>query len=108
VIPRANNRVDVLRGTYTDGYGDTKQDNRVVARGLAVSLIEMSQATSRRANNRPQTMRYYTMIEIDRFGYEVGDRVRDWAGNVYTVDDITAEMSPFGAPPKRLRLRRAT
>jgi hypothetical protein len=108
VIARANTRVDVLRGTYTDGYGDTKQDDRVVAERLAVSLVEESQSTTRRASNRPQTMRYYTLRPVDLFEFQVGDRVRDTAGVVYTVDDITAPTSPFGTPSKRLRLRRAT
>ncbi len=108
MIARANAVLDILRGTTTDTYGDTKQTATVVASGVVASLVEQSQNTSRRADNRRQTMRYYTARLWSTVDVQVEDRVRDAAGVVYVVDDITWPASPFGTPSQRLRLRRAT
>jgi len=107
VIARANTTLDVLRGTTTDEYGDTKQDSYPVAYSVPASLIEQSQTTSRRADNRRQTMRYYRARVSPTSDLRVGDRVRDSSGVVYVVDDITQPTSPVNTPDMRLRLRRA-
>lgn len=108
MIARANTTLDVLRGTTTDALGDTRQASTVVYEGIPASLLEQSQTTTRRADNRRQTMRYYTVRLSPIYALLVGDRVRDAAGTVYVVDDITEPTSPIGTPTQRLRLRRAT
>lgn len=108
MIARANTTIEILRGTTTDTYGDQQQDDYPVARDIAVSLIEDNQTTSRRADNRPQTMRYFKTRVPSTVDVRIGDRIRDKAGTVYVVDDITRPASPFGIPSQRLRLRRAT
>jgi hypothetical protein len=108
VIARANTTIEILRGTTTDTYGDQQQDDYPVQRDIAVSLIEENQTTTRRADNRPQTMRFFRTRVPPTVDVRVGDRIRDKGGVVYVVDEITVPTSPFGTPSQRLRLRRAT
>ena len=106
----ATTTVTVLRGTTTDDYGDEIERNLVVATGQMASILEVSLISStRKADERLETIRRYTGRFYGSTDLQDGDRLRDERTNrIYLIDQVTKPVNPIGHRFTRLDLRRVT
>lgn len=80
--------VDILRGTSTDTYGDTVDNNSVAASGIPASILEQSRSSTRRADRRPQTVRFFACRLPATTDIQPDDRIRDRrTGVIYSIDN---------------------
>lgn len=109
-------RVDVLRGTTTDAYGDPADAEVVVAHGVPVLITEAGRAgtSSAKAEQGPVTTTPRTIRRLrGRFrpGVEVrtGDRWRDCSsGDAYQVTGVSSPTHVVGIADTLCDLVRVT
>jgi hypothetical protein len=65
----ATTRLDVLRGTTTDAYGDEQDTDTVVATGIPASLTEQSRRVTTKDDPTPRIIRYTTARVPGRHGH---------------------------------------
>lgn len=105
----ATTRLDVLRGTTTDAYGDEQDTDTVVATGIPASLTEQSRRVTTRDDPTPRIIRTITARVPAGSDIRDQDRVRDQrTGAVYIVDAPSTMANPTLAVDLRLDLRRTT
>lgn len=105
----ANALISVLRGTTTDGYGDTLDDMQPLYQGIAATLVETAQVVQDPDTQTPRVVRAITALVPLWLGVQTTDRVQDQGGNVYIVVDVITQPSITGATPdSKLILRRVT
>lgn len=101
--------VTILRGTATNGYGDTVDSATVIATGVPASLVEQNSATTRPASRRPRTMRYARCRLPGTTPLAIGDRIKDEkTQTIWQLDDSTQLPNVATKTDLTLRLRRAT
>jgi hypothetical protein len=99
--------VTVLRGTSTDGFGDTVSADTVAASGVLFSLLEQRRSVFTAGDNRIQQVRYFTGRAPGDADIRLGDRVRDEStGDTYYVDTVTLVGSPVQVNDIRCDLRK--
>lgn len=112
----ATHRVDVLRGTATDAYGDDTDTATVVAVDVNVSIVEgrrgqrWSDAADMigiPANDRLTAVRRFTGRARPGTDIRTGDRLRDQgSATIYLVEATFETGTPIGQADIRLELRR--
>lgn len=106
---RANTRVSILRGTSTDGFGDTVDGLTAVTTGVNASLIEQSQTVRRRDEREPRTIRSTRCRLPAGTDIRRGDRIKDEStGVIYVFDEQVDPGNPVRRTDIRLDLRRVT
>lgn len=91
---RANVRIDILRGTVTDAYGDSVDDNTSAAAsgsdriGILASILEQGKRVYLPAEGAFRVVRAYFL----RVGAEVDlrkdDRIR-WDGDIWVITELS-------------------
>lgn len=105
----ANCTVSVLRGSETDDYGDTADTGNVVADRVPASILETVRRTTRRADDRAQTVLYFTGRVDPRVDVRQNDRLRDErTGAVYLVTSLSRVGNPVTVNDSRLDLERVS
>jgi hypothetical protein len=112
----ATHRVDVLRGTGTDDYGDATDVATVVAVDVNVSIVEgrrgqrwadASDLIGIPASGRETAVRRFTGRARPGVDIRAGDRLRDQgSASIYLVEATFATGTPTGQADTRLELRR--
>lgn len=105
----ANALISVLRGTTTDGYGDTLDDMQPLYQSIPATLVETTQVVQDPDTQTPRVIRAITGLVPLWLGVQTTDQVQDQAGNLYIVVDVITQPNITGAPPEsKLILRRVT
>ncbi len=101
--------VSVLRGTTTDGYGDTIDGTTVASSGTPFSLVEKRRTVFLPETGRVQQIVYSTGRGPYDMDVEVGDRIKDEISSlIYVVENVSRVQSPVNTPDTRVDLRRAS
>lgn len=105
----ATTTVTILRGETTSELGDpTAADTRVADR-VPFSIMEQTRKTTRRADDRPQTVIYFTGRCSARVDVRQEDRVQDEStGTIYLVTAVSRVASPITTNDTRCDLERVT
>lgn len=105
----ANTKVDILRGTTTDAWGDEQDTDTVVHSNVPASLTEQSRRVTTRDDPTPRIVRYAVARVPAGTDVTDQDRVRDQrTGAVYIVDAVSGMDNPALRVDRRLDLRRTT
>lgn len=112
----ATHRVDVLRGTSEDEYGDATDTATVVAVDVNVSIVEgrrgqrwadASDLIGIPASDRLTAVRRFTGRTRPGVDIRAGDRLRDQGSvSIYLVEATFATSAPFVRADTRMELRR--
>lgn len=106
---RATTTVSILRGTTTDGLGDTVDSTTAVYTGITASIIEQTRTVRRRDEREPRTVRRYVGRLPAGTDLQRGDRIKDERTDaVYMFDEYDQLSSPTRVNDIRLDLRRVT
>lgn len=96
-----------LRGVGTNAFGDVVDVATPIATGLAMSILEQRQATTRAADDRGQTVVYARGRCSPELTVVTGDRFQDeTTGATYIVTAVTRLANPFIAQDTKLELER--
>ncbi|MEH0586225.1 hypothetical protein QA942_19895 [Streptomyces sp. B21-106] len=105
----ATTKVEILRGTTTDVYGDEQDTDTVIATGVPASLTEQSRRVTTRDDPAPRIVRYAVARVPAGTDVSDQDRLRDErTGTTYIVDAVSSMANPASVPDIRLDLRRTT
>lgn len=86
----ATTTCSILRGETTTTFGDTESADTVVANRIPFSILEQRRLTTRRADDRPNTVLYFTGRCSARVDVRQEDRLQDEAtGNIYLVTAVS-------------------
>jgi hypothetical protein len=111
VLPLANTRCSVLRGTTVSPYGDTVDAASVHEANIPALLVEKSQVVHDPATQEPRTIRTAECYVPPWLDVLNTDQVYDQlTGNTYMIIDIVAQpaFAPGGPRLTELQLRRVT
>lgn len=112
MIARANTTVTVLRGTSTNGYGDTVDGTTAASAdltGLPASLIEVNRRTYLPAEGGVRVVRTHVCRLTSGTDVRKDDRIQDAAGAVYQILDLNASPgSPVHRPDIVIQLSKTT
>jgi hypothetical protein len=109
VYAHATTTVSVLRGSSTDGFGDTVSADTVAASGIPASILEQRRTVYTPADNRVQQVLYYLGRVPGDTDVQLTDRILDEVtGDVYRVDSSSRVGSPVTMNDLRLDLRKAS
>ena len=103
----ANVRVNILRGSGTDDYGDPRDLDVIVESGISASIVNVSVNTSREDEDVPQDTtvafaRLYSSADI-----QAHDRIQEIdSGYVWIIDSVQRGSAVVNTPPVKLVLRR--
>lgn len=105
MIATATTRVDVMRGTATNAYGDTVDATTVVMAGIPASIIERSRRVHEPKDGQDRIVRIAKARVPHGTGVLKGDRLRDTAtGTVYVIDNVYQQANPFWRQDQSLDL----
>lgn len=105
----ATTTVSILRGSVDDAYGDPTDTTTVVLSKLPASILEVGRGNTRRADQKPRTVRRYVCRILVPAAVVDDDRVKDErTGLVYTVNQVDVPGYPVGTANPVLQLSRAT
>jgi hypothetical protein len=105
----ATTTVSVLRGSTTDGFGDTVAADTVAASGVPASILEQRRNVYTPADNRVQQVLYYLGRVPGNTDVLLTDRIRDEVtGDTFHVDSVSRVGSPVQMNDIRLDLRKAS
>lgn len=111
VLPLANTRCSVLRGTATDAYGDTIDARTTYEANIPALLVEKSQVVHDPATQEPRTIRTAECYVPPWLDVLNTDQILDQlTSNLYMIIDIVAQpaFAPGGPRLTELQLRRIT
>jgi hypothetical protein len=102
-------RVTVLRGETTTALGDPADASTPVQDRVPFSILEQRRQTTRRADDRAQTVLYFTGRCSPRIDVRQGDRLQDEStGTIYLVTAVSRVASPIGTNDTRCDLEKVT
>ena len=102
-------RVDVLRGTTTDVFGDPADTDTVVAPGVPCSLVEVSRREQEPVSGMWRTVRRFRARFRPGVDVRDGDRLRDARdASTYLVEGVSAPTDLVGAADLLCDLKRVT
>lgn len=105
----ATTKVEILRGTATDAYGDEQDTDTVIASDIPASLTEQSRRVTTRDDPTPRIVRYAVARVPAGTDVSDQDRLRDQrTGAIYIVEATSSMANPTAVPDIRLDLRRTT
>lgn len=102
---RPTTTVDILGGTTTDSLGDVVDASTVIVAGVLASILEQDQRSTRKVDDRRQVARRFTARLPNGTPVTMDHRLRDAAGQVYLITDITAVANPVSTNDLKLSLR---
>lgn len=106
---RPTTTVSILSGSSTDDLGDVREGTTVSASGVPASILERTKRVFVPADQRVQTVTFYTGRLPAGTVITVANRVKDErTGAVYSVDNVSTVVSPVMTPDLRLDLRRVS
>src|SRR6185503_1159048 len=113
VIARANTRVTILRGTTTNGFGDTVDGTAAASASLAslpASLIEVGRRTYLPAEGATRVVRTHICRLTSGTDVRKDDRIQDEADDaIYQIVDLNANPgSPAHRPDIVIQLSKTT
>lgn len=101
--------VSLLRGTSTDAYLDTVDNNTVAASGIPASILEQTRSSTRPVDRRQQTVRSFACRLPATTDLQPDDRIRDErTGVVYSQDNSLHNNGVVVGTDFKLTLRLAT
>lgn len=101
-------RVNLLRGTATDTYGDEVDSQTLVAEGIPAHVTETRKTVRTPASGTPRVVRSYTCRIPGTVDVQAGDRLEDAStGILYQIDSFTRPSAGAPVTDVRLDLRRA-
>lgn len=102
--------VSILRGTTTNGFGDTVDDNTSVAvSGVRASILSGPRSNQRPVDGTPRVIRSKTLRVPAGTDLRVDDRIKnEVTGDLYTVDEIYQPENIVTTQDIQARLRRVT
>src|SRR4051812_25658429 len=103
----ATSSASIYRGTTTDDYGDTVDDDTTPIRtGVPVSLLEQTNTVIPADGSTPSVVRYVAGRVAAGTDIKDGDRLLDErAGAKYAVDFVSLGYMPTGSADIQLHLR---
>jgi len=107
----ATTTVSILRGTTTDGYGDTVDDNtgQPVATGVPASILEQNRRVFLPAEQAVRIVRTYAARVGPEIDVRKDDRLLDEQTNtIYLVTDLSDPHASVMHPDIALQLSRTT
>lgn len=106
----ANVTVSVLRGTTTDAYGDTADDQQPLYQDIPATWIETAQVIQDPSTQTPRVVRSITAIVPFWLGVQTTDQMLNQStGETVIVEDVITQPNLTGAPPDtKVILRRVT
>jgi hypothetical protein len=105
----ATTRVEILRGTTTDTYGDEQDTDTAIASDIPAALTEQSRRVTTRDDPTPRIVRYAVARVPAGTDVTDQDRLRDQrTGAIYIVEATSSMANPAATPDIRLDLRRTT
>lgn len=105
MIATPTTRVDVLRGTVENVFGDLVNVDTVVMTGIPASIIERSQRLHEPKDGQDRIVRIAKGRVPNGTGVLKGDRLRDQTtGAVYVIDNVYQQANPFWAQDQSLDL----
>lgn len=101
--------IEILGGTAAaDVWGDPVEASTVVASGIPAAITETRQVIATESDSQAVAVHYYTGRVPAGTAVTKDQRVRDAAGNVYSIDYVNVPNA-IGAPGDiRLDLRRVS
>lgn len=106
MIGLANTVASILRGSTTSVFGDEQDASTVVASGLQLGLMVVSQAGTRSADARPQEVEYFRGRMPSGTDVRVGDRLQTSDGAIYLVTGSHQAPNPILAQDVAVDLTR--
>jgi hypothetical protein len=105
VIATPTTRVDVLRGTAEDDFGDTVDTDTVVMTDIPASIIERTQRVHEPKDGQDRIVNIAKGRLPRGTGVLKGDRLRDrTTGVIYVVDNVYEQANPFWRQDQSLDL----
>ena len=107
----ATTTISILRGTVTNGYGDTVDDNtsQPVATGVPASILEQNRRVFLPAEQAFRIVRTYAGRVCPEIDIRKDDRVKDEQTSiVYLVTDLSDPHASPLHPDYQLQLSRTT
>lgn len=105
MIATPTTRVDVLRGTTTNDFGDEVDADTVVLSDIPASIIERSQRVHEPKDGEDRIVRVLKGRVPYGTGVAKGDRLRDRNSDaVYVIDNVYQQANPFWRQDQSLDL----
>ena len=102
---RATTKISILRGQSTDDWGDTIDNDTVVASGVLASILEQKIWSSPEVSTQPHNYRYARLRIRKNIEVQVNDRIRDERNNqTWMITNISQYQNPVVGQDKRIDL----
>ena len=102
---RATTKVSILRGQSTDDWGDTIDNDTVVASGVLASILEQKIWSSPEVSTQPHNYRYARLRIRKGIEVQVNDRILDERNNqTWMITNISQYQNPVVGQDKRIDL----
>jgi len=102
---RATTTITILRGTDTDEWGDTVDNDTVVASGVRASIAEQKIYAQGEVTTQPRNLRYARLRVTKGTDIQVNDRIKDERLNqTWTITNISPYQNPVVGQDLRVDL----
>lgn len=101
--------VTIYRGESTDAFGDSVSASTAIADRIPFSIMEQSVKTTRRGDDRPQSVKYFRGRCSPAVDIRQEDRIKDEiTGTIYLVTAVSNVASTVTTNDTRCDLERVT
>lgn len=102
---RATTKVSILRGQSEDEWGDTIDNNTVVASGVLASILEQKTWSSPEVSTQPHNYRYARLRVKKGTDVRTNDRIKDERTNdIWLITNISPIQNPVLGQDLRIDL----
>jgi hypothetical protein len=102
---RATTKVSILRGQSDDEWGDTIDNDTIVASGVLASILEQKTWSSPEVSTQPHNYRYARLRVKKGTDVQTNDRIKDERTNdIWLITNISPIQNPVLGQDLRIDL----